>query len=220
MEASARDLLRAGASELGVELDGEALDRFDGYLGLLQTWGRKMNLSGRLETDEIVTHHFLDSLSGAAELSSGAGSRVIDIGAGAGFPSLPLKLALPHLEVLLVESSRKKVSFLKEVVRLTRMSGAAAIWARAEEAARRVELQRAFDWCVSRAVAASAAVVELAAPFLVPGGRVLLYKGDPGIEELGALDRLCSATGASWETRAIRVPGITSPRKLIVATLP
>ena len=117
-------------------------------------------------------------------------ARVVDLGAGAGFPSFPLKFALPGLRVTLVESVRKKVSFCQEVIRATGSAGIEAICGRGEDIARQEAHRGGYAWAVSRALASSAEVLKLAHPFLAPGGSVLIYKGAPGREELDDLDAL------------------------------
>jgi len=213
-----REILVTGSSALGISLSEEALVRFAAYLSLLQAWGRKINLTARIESREIVIHHFLDSLAGFGILSSTPEARLVDLGAGAGLPSIPLKIALPRLRIVLVESVRKKVSFCQEVIRATKVQGITAVWGRGEELGLNPEHRAGYDWAVSRALGPSADVVRLSLPFLAPGGRVLLYKGDPGPEELGRLDVLCSEIGACWESRTISVPYLEEARALVVVS--
>jgi 16S rRNA (guanine527-N7)-methyltransferase len=213
-----REILVTGSSALGVSLTEEAVERFAAYLSLIQTWGRKINLTARIEGREIVIHHFLDSLAGFGRLSPTPDARVVDLGAGAGLPSIALKFALPRLTITLVESVRKKVSFCQEVIRATGVQGIAAVWGRGEELGLRPEHHAGYSWAVSRALGQAAGVVRLSLPFLEPGGRVLLYKGDPGRDELRELDGLCSEIGAAWEIRPISVPRLEEARALILVT--
>jgi 16S rRNA (guanine527-N7)-methyltransferase len=215
-----KKLLIAGAADLGVALDDLATNRFSTYLALLQLWGRKINLTTRLESEEIIAYHFLDSLAGAGIIAQTPTARIVDLGAGAGFPSLPLKFALPGLRVLLVESVRKKVAFCQEVIRATGSTGVEALWGRGEEIGARAEHRHAFDWAVSRALAAAADVARLALPFLGPGGKVLLYKGEPEQGELADLDSLCTKEGGGWEQRRIEIPRLKAARSLIVVSFP
>lgn len=220
MYESPRELLVSGAAVLGVELDEAAVARFATYLVLLQLWGKKINLTTRLETSEAIVYHFLDSLAGAPLLKASPAARVVDLGAGAGLPSLPLKFALPELQVLLVESVRKKVAFCQEAIRAAGVTKIEAIWGRGEEIGTRPDHHRAYDWAVSRALGSSIDVAKIALPFLAPGGRLLLYKGDPDPAELRALDSFCTERGGSWEQRKVSIPGLEAARSLIIVTFP
>lgn len=220
MDNSQRELLIAGAADLGVALDDTAVERFFTYLGLLQLWGKKINLTTRLDTSEVIIYHFLDSLAGVPILGSSPNARVVDLGAGAGLPSLPLKFVLPGLRVLLVESVRKKVAFCLEVIRAAGVTGIEAVWGRGEDLGIRSDRHRAYDWAVSRALGSSADVAKLAFPFLAPGGRVLLYKGDPDSGELQELDAFCTEKGGSWEQRKVEIPHLNAARSLIIVTFP
>lgn len=220
MDDSKRELLVRGASTLGVSLDDAALERFSAYLGLLQLWGKKINLTTHLETSEVILYHFLDSLAGVPVLEASATARVVDIGAGAGLPSLPLKFALPGLRVLLVESVRKKVAFCQEAIRVAGVTGIEAQWGRGEDLGARPDHHRAYDWAVSRALGSSADVARLALPFLAPGGQLLLYKGKPDSAELQALDSFCKERGGAWEQRQVSIPHLEAARSLIIVTFP
>jgi len=205
---------------LGVSLETAAVERFSAYLKLLQLWGKKINLTTRLATAEVILYHFLDSLAGVSILSAAPFARVVDLGAGAGLPSLPLKFVLPGLQVLLVESVRKKVAFCQEAIRATGLTGIEAMWGRGEDLGTRSNLHRAYDWAVSRALGSSVDVVKLALPFLAPGGRIILYKGDPDSEELQDLDTFCTEKGGAWEQQKVTIPGLNAARSLIIITFP
>jgi len=220
MNDSQRKLLTEGALDLGVALSDAALERFSVYLALLQVWGKKINLTTRLEATAIITYHFLDSLAGVSILSASPAARVVDLGAGAGLPALPLKFALPGLQVLLVESVRKKIAFCQEVIRVAGETGIKAVGGRGEEIATRTDHRLAYDLAVGRALGASADVARLAIPFLAPGGRILLYKGAPEPEELHALEMFCTERGGTWELRNITVPHLKAARSLIIVHFP
>lgn len=218
MNDSQRELLVAGASSLGVTLDAAAVGRLSTYLALLQSWGKKINLTSRLDTTEVIVYHFLDALAGAPMLEAPAAARVVDLGAGAGLPALPLKFALPRLRMSLVESVRKKVAFCQEAIRSTGIPEVEAIWGRGEDLGTRPEYHRTCDWVVSRALGSAADVARLALPFLAPGGRLLLYKGEPDTAELRALDFFCTERGGSWAQKKVSIPGLKAARSLIVVT--
>jgi 16S rRNA (guanine527-N7)-methyltransferase len=203
-----------------VELDDPAVERFISYLGLLQLWGKKINLTTRLDTSEVIIYHFLDSLAGVPILGSSPSARVVDLGAGAGLPSLPLKFVLQGLRVLLVESVRKKVAFCQEAIRAAGLTGIEAVWGRGEDLGIQSDHHLASDWAVSRALGSSVDVAKLAFPFLAPGGRILLYKGEPDARELQGLDAFCTEKGGAWEQRKVSIPHLEAARSLIIVTFP
>lgn len=220
MRESLRAILVDGAMRMGVGLDEQAVQRFAIYFELLKLWGKKINLTARREDEEVVIYHFLDSLAGIALLAATPEARLIDIGSGAGLPSLPLKFALPGLNVVLVDSVRKKIAFCREAIRSIGIAGAEAVWGRGEDLGTRPERKGAYDWVVSRALGQSADVARLALPFLAPGGRILLYKGAPSAEELQSLDIFCAEHGAVRELRPATVPHLKGSRTLIVVGFP
>jgi 16S rRNA (guanine527-N7)-methyltransferase len=216
MEAGLREILLEGASRMGVVLGEEAVARFDTLLALLQTWGSRVNLTTRIEAREVVIHHFLDSLAGVPLLSGTPVARVLDLGAGAGFPAFPLKFALPELRVTLVESVRKKIAFCREVIRASACTEIEAVCARGEELGSDVRYRGAYDWVVSRALGSSANVLRLSLPFLVPGGGILLYKGMPDRKELDDLEVTCGKLAISRSLHEATVPFLEARRTLIV----
>lgn len=191
-------LLQAGASELGAELTREQLSAFSLYMNELLKWNQRANLTAITAPEEIQTKHFLDSLTcllafpgaepspeearkrGLIErLRRGAGLSCIDVGSGAGFPGLPLKICLPEMSLTLVDSVGKKANFLSHVVTLLKLEGARVINARAEELAHLPEERERYDVVVARAVSRLAVVAELCLPFCRVGGRVIApKKGD------------------------------------------
>jgi 16S rRNA (guanine527-N7)-methyltransferase len=131
-----------------------------------------------------------------------------------------LKFALPDLHLVLVESVRKKIAFCQEVVRATRCEDVGVVWGRGEKVGAGPEHHHAFDWAVSRALGPAADVARLALPFLAPGGRILLYKGNPGAEELHVLDAFCEEHRAVRDLRPVLVPHLRGARSLITITFP
>jgi 16S rRNA (guanine527-N7)-methyltransferase len=175
-----------------------------------------MNLTTRLGSREIVTHHFLDALSGVPVVAATPEARLLDLGTGAGLPGLPLKIALGGLRLVLLEGVRKKVVFCQEVIRETSLASAEAVWGRAEELKRDPRHAGRYDWVVSRAVGQAADLVALGRPLLAPGGRLLLYKGKPSLEELAGLDRVCARRAMRWHSRPVAVPHLEASRTLII----
>lgn len=174
-------LLAEGAASLGIHLSDAQLDKFDLYYRELTDWNRRANLTAITGYEETQVRHFLDSLTvclpyapadaNPLTLPPGAG-RVVDIGSGAGFPGLPLKLAFPEIELHLVESVGKKTAFLQHMVGLLELDGVEVHNARAEESARRPDLRESFDLALVRGVARTSLLLEYALPFCRPPGEM------------------------------------------------
>ena len=160
--------------------DGQA-DAFIKYYKMLVMWNRAVNLTRITDPVEVAQKHFADSVLGAALIPEGA--RVVDVGTGAGFPGVPLKIVRPDIELVMVDSLGKRVKFLTELTGALGVE-ATAIHARAEDAARTSELRGAFDIALSRAVAPMNVLIELTVPFVKIGGASLMYKGSNAREEL------------------------------------
>ena len=170
-------LLAEGAAALGITLSGRQLGQFDLYYRELADWNRRVNLTAITGCAETQVRHFLDSLTVSLPFRDGNGApltglpgvaRVVDIGAGAGFPGLPLKLAFPELELHLVESVGKKTAFLEHIVGALGLEGVTVHTGRAETLARQPELRESFDLALLRGVARLSLLLEYALPFCRP----------------------------------------------------
>jgi 16S rRNA (guanine527-N7)-methyltransferase len=170
------DLLAKGALALGIHLSSGQLLAFRLYREELARWSARTNLTALREPAEIIREGFLDSLACLPFVPSET-CRVLDIGSGAGFPSIPLKIVRPALEVTLVEASRKKSSFLRHIVRILDLQGARVVQIRAEELAADPAEQGKYDLAFARAVAPLPGQVQLTAPFVRPGGLFLAQVG-------------------------------------------
>ncbi|MFB3817843.1 MAG: 16S rRNA (guanine(527)-N(7))-methyltransferase RsmG [Candidatus Methylomirabilales bacterium] len=174
--AAPEDLLLAGARALGLTLDAAARARFQRYLEELVGWSAHMNLTALRRPADIVREGFLDSLSLAPFIPASA-RRAVDIGSGAGFPAIPLAILRPDLAFTLVESIRKKVTFLRHAARTLGLPSVAVVQARAEAVAREPEHAGRYDVGMARAAAPLAEQAALVAPFLAPGGLFLAQAG-------------------------------------------
>ncbi|MBR2131096.1 MAG: 16S rRNA (guanine(527)-N(7))-methyltransferase RsmG [Oscillospiraceae bacterium] len=172
-----RDTLTRGLPELGVST--QHIDALEEFSRLLVAKNEVMNLTGITQPKEVATLHLLDSLS-LIPLSELAGKKMIDVGTGAGFPGVPLKIALPDAEVTLLDSLNKRVEFLRESCDQLGLSGVECVHARAEEFGHREE----YDYAVSRAVAALPVLCELCLPFVKVGGEFLAMKSSHTEEEI------------------------------------
>ncbi len=169
--------LITGANRLGLRLDSSQVQTFGRYLAEILRWSRRINLTGLHSPDEIVREGFLDSL-GCLALFPLSARHVLDIGPGAGFPSLPLKIVRPHLAVTLLEPSRKKASFLRHVVRCLALTDIRLVQERAERFAKASGEASAYDIVFARAVAPPEEQARLALPFLRLDGLFLAQVGN------------------------------------------
>lgn len=183
-------------------LTDEMIGKFIAYYGLLIDWNSRMNLTRITEPGEVAQKHFADSILGAQFIPEGA--KVVDVGTGAGFPGVPLLIVRPDIELVMVDSLAKRISFLSEV--LTKLGLSAGLFhARAEDAARKPELREQFDIALSRAVAPMNVLLELTVPFLKVGGRSLMYKAASANEELKAAGSALTVLGCSAQTHSFTV---------------
>lgn len=234
-------LLQAGASELGVELTREQLSAFSLYMSELLRWNRRANLTAITAPDEIQIRHFLDSLTcllafplprareGAVgespasggdlteRLNRGAGIACIDVGSGAGFPGLPLKICLPQMRLTLVDSVGKKTAFLAHMVGLLRLEDVRVVTARAEELARDPGERERYDVAVARAISRLAVLVELCLPFCRVGGRLIAPKKGDVAREMEEGRHAVERLGGSYvQPVPVRLSLLEEERLLVV----
>lgn len=184
-------MLIAGCAELGIALDDEQRRQFEQYYQELVAWNERLNLTTITGYEEVQVKHFLDSLVSlpllAEELglpvslhaAKGQPLRLVDVGSGAGFPGLPLKIAAPHLDVTLMDGTQKKVHFLQEVIARLGLASTQVVSGRAEELGRKPEHRDRYDLVTARAVAPLNVLAEYLLPLVRPGGLAVIYKG-PG----------------------------------------
>lgn len=177
------DILRQGALAYGLSLTGEAVEAFRVYSTILHEKNAVMNLTTITDDEDVARLHFLDSLA-LATTADFKEKTVIDIGSGAGFPGLPLKLAEPSLHLTLLDAQQKRVGFLQELSDALRLGDVRCIHARAEEAALEPPFRDAYDVAVSRAVARLNILCELCLPFVKPGGVFISMKSVSSDDEI------------------------------------
>lgn len=214
-----RQLLASGANELGIMLSDSQLDMFDGFTAVMLDWNRKLNLTRITDPGEIAVKHYLDSLVLLAKVEIPVGSSLIDIGTGAGFPGIPLKIARPDLRLTLLDSVRKRLTFLEAAVRELSFSDVHIVHGRAEEQAREKRLRERLDFGVARAVAGLNVLVELCLPFCRIGGRFAAYKGPEIGAEVEAASRAIRLLGGKIEAvHEFDLPMGGIPRSLVVVS--
>lgn len=173
-----------GLQQLHIALSEKQMEQFLQYYELLVEKNKVMNLTAITEFDEVVEKHFLDSVSLTQQLDLHQPLKVLDLGTGAGFPGIPLKIVFPELEITLMDSLNKRVLFLKDVISSLQLENIEAVHGRAEEAARNKKYREGFDLCVSRAVANISTLSEYCLPFVKVGGSFISYKSSTIEDEL------------------------------------
>lgn len=190
--------------------DEQIKQRFEKYYELLIQWNEKFNLTAITEKTAVEIKHFADSLA-ASEIIKGT---VIDIGAGAGFPSIPLKIVNPSLYITMIDSSNKRVTFLKEVIEQLGLEKAEAIHSRAED----LKERECFDFAVARAVAPLSTLAEYLIPFVKKGGKMIAYKSDNIEEEMKEAKTAIKILGGT-KTEVIKIPlDSETVRSLVIVT--
>lgn len=206
-----------GLQQLGLASDNaQLLEQFQRYRQELLTWNTRFNLTAITDPEEVLTKHFLDSLSLLTAYDRPS-ARLLDIGAGAGFPGLPLKIVRPQWQVLLLEATGKKVTFMQHVIDLLELKGVRAEHGRAEEIAHKAEYRHAFDLVTARAVASLPVLLEYSAPFCRVGGQIVLPKKGELAEELAQGKRAASQLGVVFKADVrVELPGLADERHLLV----
>lgn len=230
---------------MNITLSAEQLEQFDRYYHMLIEKNKVMNLTAITEKDEVILKHFVDSISAAGVVPELAASldftevigndasgntkgfkthdstkhriSLLDVGTGAGFPGIPLKIAFPELKITLLDSLNKRVLFLNEVIEALGLKGITAVHDRAEDAARKPDMRGRFDIVVSRAVAALPVLAEYTIPFLKEGGHLISYKTPEAEKEVGeAANAIRLLGGAKPHIYNLTLPDSDITRSFIV----
>lgn len=218
-----KEYLVSSFQKIGFDLSDIQVNQFCNYYELLIEKNKVMNLTGITEFCQVVQKHFIDSIMSWKIIQKffenkdeNRQVKLIDVGTGAGFPGVPLKILFPDLNVVLLDSLNKRVLFLKEVIENLKMEGIFAVHGRAEDLARNTEFREQFDLCVSRAVSNLSTLSEYCIPFLKVNGIFISYKSGGVDEELhnaaGALKLLCSE---AVQVHRFDLPGSDISRSLV-----
>lgn len=215
-----QELLRQGATTFDLSLTGSQLSAFEDYASALIAWNRRVNLTRIVEPNEIAVKHFLDSLAVRLALPPGSpSSTLIDVGSGAGFPGMPLKIACPDIRLTLLEATGKKAAFLQHLVEVLQLTGVTILVARAEEAGRQPDHREQYDVAVARAVAPLPVLAEYTLPLVKVGGTIIAQKGtDPATEVKTAAQALALLGGQLDRIVPVTIPGLDAPRHLVLIT--
>jgi 16S rRNA (guanine527-N7)-methyltransferase len=201
---------------VGYRVNAQQQEAFNWYTRTLIDWNTRFNLTAITDPVEIDIKHHLDSVSCLKVETFRPPGRVIDIGTGAGFPGIPIKLLYPHFEMTLVESVGKKVDFCRHVQETLDLQGLRIIHDRAEALAREVEHRESYDWGLARAVAIAPVVLEYLLPFIRVGGSAILQKGESGPAEMHQAENALRVLGGEVEQiQKIELPCVTEPRHII-----
>lgn len=209
--------LKDEAAAFGISLTDAQTAAFEAYHQALIAWNSHTNLTAITDVEGVRVRHFLDSLSIAKANPLAAGAYVIDVGTGAGFPGLPLKIAYPQLQMTLLEATGKKIAFLDHVIHALDLHGVRTVNARAEDAGQLPAHRARYDLVLARAVARLPILLEYLLPLAKVGGQCIAMKGKTAHEEAGISEKALRALGGKLrEIMPITLPDVEEPHYLVV----
>ncbi len=210
-----RQKIKIYASEIGILLEEEPIEQFHQYMKLLLEWNEKINLTAITKPEEIILKHFIDSLTIAKHIPQNA--KIIDVGTGAGFPGIPLKIVRKDLVVTLLDSLNKRINFLEEVMQQLRLSNIKAIHSRVEDFAKNKKYRESFDYATSRAVANLSTLSEYLMPLVKPNGYSICMKGSDVEEEIRQSEKAICLLGGKIElVEQFQLPQSNMGRNIIL----
>jgi len=211
-----KELLLKGAAEFNVSITDDMAEKFFSYMSLLKDWNERVNLTSIIEDKEIIIKHFIDSLSIVPYLES-KGTTLADLGTGAGFPGLPVKIVRRDVDVTLMDSLLKRLSFLEEVISTLELENIRTIHGRAEDLGQNPDFREKFDVVTARAVAEMPVLLEYCLPLVKTGGIFIAMKGSQVEEELdGSKKALSTLGGEIVKVDKINLPDLGHERNIIL----
>jgi 16S rRNA (guanine527-N7)-methyltransferase len=209
-------LAQATHEMLDVRLSEGQLRAFQTYADELATWNRRVNLTAIISPQAVEMRHFLDSLSCLLVLQPASGLRIIDVGTGAGFPGIPIKIAYPEVHLTLLEATGKKVAFLEHLVSCLGLEGVTLVNARAEEVGQQEEHRESYDWVLARAVAGMRVLAEYVLPLCRLGGHCLAQKGEDAPQEVTEAQETIGLLGGRVnQLTSVELPTVAETRYLV-----
>jgi 16S rRNA (guanine527-N7)-methyltransferase len=201
----------------GISINQTQLSAFETYSRELAEWNTRFNLTAIRDKEQVRVKHFLDSLSCLLVMRNSNMQRIVDVGTGAGFPGLPLKILCPNMHLTLVESIGKKTDFLRHIVQVLSLEGVEILHMRAERVGHIESQRQSYDWAIARAVAPLPVLVEYLLPLVRIGGRILAQKGESGRVEVQSAEGVIGLMGGDFrEILPVTLPGIAGERCLVV----
>lgn len=213
------ELMQGELADISIVLSEKQIGQFYEYYELLLEWNKVMNLTTITELEDVVTKHFVDSLSLVKAVSNleDKGIKILDLGTGAGFPGIPLKIVFPDLEITLLDSLNKKIKFLNDVIEKLGLNGISAIHGRAEDYGREKAYREQYDYCVSRAVANLSTLSEYCMPYVKIGGAFIPYKSGKVEDEVAQAKGAIKLLGGKLEeVIAFMLPKTEMERTFVV----
>ncbi|MBS2971101.1 16S rRNA (guanine(527)-N(7))-methyltransferase RsmG [Metabacillus sp. KIGAM252] len=210
-------LFQSKLEEKGIPLSPEQLSQFDTYYRLLVEWNEKMNLTSITDKEEVYLKHFYDSISAAFHFDFSKPLSIVDVGAGAGFPSLPIKICFPQLSVSIVDSLNKRITFLEELAKSLKLTNVSFYHDRAETFGQNKQHREKYDVVTARAVARLSVLSELCMPLVKKGGHFVALKAAAAEDELQAGEKAINVLGGKTESiHQFQLPIEESERNIVV----